>query len=947
MAKKATRIDNKKMAVNRKMSNLVPAATQLVAGLGNRAPTMFDQEKEDFEKAQTNAMLKCLSLEECAAKEKHVRTLMIGTYHSHGAKVFWRKLKDSVPVHGNDVVCWKFLIVLHRIMQDGHKDVIKGTLEHSRFIEQVCRTHGQTRTSYGKLVEAYGDLILSRLAFHHKYKEVSGNFNLKDSSLQTYDAGYSFELAIDFLDATEQTIKMMKLVMGTFDIGSRSHSLTASGQCRLAALIPCTYDTTRLLDLLSKFLRLLHQALPWDTLSGHRQRFRVLYGQLRDIYDKLNNIQYLRAVLQIPKLSDDLSHFMNTLHRIAEYPEHEEEVEQPPHQDLEATNNDLISVGEDSVDTSMAYIQQEYSDLSSRYQSVLQMLHEEQQARTAMAVENQAREAQWKQEAEALRKSYAEFATNNREDLDKDNKMEKLKSAYQKLRQDHIVLLRQKAESEKKSADLQKAVDKAHVETATDLKALQDFLAKHGMTGDIQQGLRELEDKLNGLQVSLVAKEKAAKSLEEEKQMLSSQTEKHSKLQAEFDTLQSNFEQLNEKHTRSLQELGTLQSVAEKAKQDQVQLEALTGRWQAHIKDCIGKLDSYFDKEISLSGGLPSKQVIFGPTDPMMMTRDWNTDRIPVTADLLFQVMSTLVHLQPYANGDTVKLNDLFVKGHELLGQLESGDQSMVNVNWQNFLASAQTQMSALEATKWDPSDDVDKEIHEMHDAINAAAAAMEKLMLEARSNEATKPNVDVDIKILDSCAALLAAVQVLIVAARHLQNEITRDSGGFAKEFYRKNQKWSEGLISAAKDIGGGAKFLVDAADAVVSGNGKFEELMAASQEIAGSTAQMVLASRVKARKDSKHLTELSSSSKTVGEATAHVIATCRACASQLAESEQQVDLNSLSVHQSKRLEMEVQIKVLELETQLDKQRQKLFAIRKLQYANSNKGATQNNDEH
>ena len=63
-------------------------------------------------------------------------------------------------------------------------------------------------------------------------------------------------------------------------------------------------------------------------------------------------------------------------------------------------------------------------------------------------------------------------------------------------------------------------------------------------------------------------------------------------------------------------------------------------------------------------------------------------------------------------------------------------------------------------------------------------------------------------------------------------------------------------------------------------------------------------------------------------------MIAQCRACATQLAESEHDVDLMTLSVHQSKRLEMEVQIKVLELETQLEKQRQKLFSIRKHQYA-------------
>jgi hypothetical protein len=44
---------------------------------------------------------------------------------------------------------------------------------------------------------------------------------------------------------------------------------------------------------------------------------------------------------------------------------------------------------------------------------------------------------------------------------------------------------------------------------------------------------------------------------------------------------------------------------------------------------------------------------------------------------------------------------------------------------------------------------------------IEEAAAVLEKLMLEARANEQSKPNIDVDIKILDSCCQLFAAIQV------------------------------------------------------------------------------------------------------------------------------------------------------------------------------------------
>merc|ERR1712241_555942 len=86
---------------------------------------------------------------------------------------------------------------------------------------------------------------------------------------------------------------------------------------------------------------------------------------------------------------------------------------------------------------------------------------------------------------------------------------------------------------------------------------------------------------------------------------------------------------------------------------------------------------------------------------------------------------------------------------------------------------------------------------------------------------------------------------------SKALQREIVEErglaQGQTDREFYKKNSRWTEGLISAAKAVGLGAKLLVDAADRVVMGSGKFEEIMVASQEVAASTAQLVIASRVK----------------------------------------------------------------------------------------------------
>ena len=62
-----------------------------------------------------------------------------------------------------------------------------------------------------------------------------------------------------------------------------------------------------------------------------------------------------------------------------------------------------------------------------------------------------------------------------------------------------------------------------------------------------------------------------------------------------------------------------------------------------------------------------------------------------------------------------------------------------------------------------------------------------------------------------------------------------------------------------------------------VVLGSGKFEEIMVASQEIAGSTAQLVIASRVKAKEGSNKFHELKLASRVVTEATGAVVAVAK----------------------------------------------------------------------
>ncbi|POS81911.1 hypothetical protein EPUL_006061, partial [Erysiphe pulchra] len=121
--------------------------------------------------------------------------------------------------------------------------------------------------------------------------------------------------------------------------------------------------------------------------------------------------------------------------------------------------------------------------------------------------------------------------------------------------------------------------------------------------------------------------------------------------------------------------------------------------------------------------------------------------------------------------------------------------------------------------------------------------------------------------------------IKKLINDSRELQKEIVNEGKGShnIKEFYQKNHRWTEGLISASKVVAYSAKMLVDSADQVVTGKAEFATIIVASQEIAAATAQLVAASKVKANTKSTKLGPLLKSSKLVNKATGDVIATTK----------------------------------------------------------------------
>lgn len=123
-----------------------------------------------------------------------------------------------------------------------------------------------------------------------------------------------------------------------------------------------------------------------------------------------------------------------------------------------------------------------------------------------------------------------------------------------------------------------------------------------------------------------------------------------------------------------------------------------------------------------------------------------------------------------------------------------------------------------------------------------------------------------------------------------------------------------------------------MESADKVVLHMGKYEELIVCSHEIAASTAQLVAASKVKANKNSPHLSRLQECSRSVNERAANVVASTKSGQEQI-EDRDTMDFSGLSLIKLKKQEMETQVRVLELEKTLEAERVRLGELRKQHY--------------
>ncbi|XP_022115337.2 talin-1 isoform X5 [Pieris rapae] len=240
-----------------------------------------------------------------------------------------------------------------------------------------------------------------------------------------------------------------------------------------------------------------------------------------------------------------------------------------------------------------------------------------------------------------------------------------------------------------------------------------------------------------------------------------------------------------------------------------------------------------------------------------------------------------------------------------------------------------------LKGSDWvDPADPTviaEQELLGAAASIDAAARKLEKLRPRMQQAQETDENLNFDEMILEAAKSIIAATSALVRAASAAQRELI-DQGKVARRPTSSSDdgQWSEGLVSAARLVAAAAHALVEAANALVQGAASEERLISSARQVASSTAQLLVACKVKADPTSESTRRLQAAGAEVIRSTDGLVRAARDAIH--CDDERSLVLNRRMVGGIAQ-EIDARSEVLRIEKELEEARGRLTAIRQAKY--------------
>ncbi|KAL3061534.1 hypothetical protein OYC64_009659 [Pagothenia borchgrevinki] len=215
--------------------------------------------------------------------------------------------------------------------------------------------------------------------------------------------------------------------------------------------------------------------------------------------------------------------------------------------------------------------------------------------------------------------------------------------------------------------------------------------------------------------------------------------------------------------------------------------------------------------------------------------------------------------------------------------------------------------------------------------SIEAAAKKLEQLKPRAKPKQADE-TLDFEEQILEAAKSIAAATSALVKSASAAQRELVAQGkvGSILANAVDDGQ-WSQGLISAARMVAAATSNLCEAANASVQGHASEEKLICSAKQVAASTAQLLVACKVKANQDSEAMRRLQAAGNAVKRASDNLVKAAQKAAFDKTEDDSVV-VKTKFVGGIAQI-IAAQEEMLRKERELEEARKKLAQIRQQQY--------------
>ncbi|XP_034089502.1 talin-2 isoform X2 [Gymnodraco acuticeps] len=214
--------------------------------------------------------------------------------------------------------------------------------------------------------------------------------------------------------------------------------------------------------------------------------------------------------------------------------------------------------------------------------------------------------------------------------------------------------------------------------------------------------------------------------------------------------------------------------------------------------------------------------------------------------------------------------------------------------------------------------------------SIEAAAKKLEQL--KPRAKPKADETLDFEEQILEAAKSIAAATSALVKSASAAQRELVAQGkvGSILANAVDDGQ-WSQGLISAARMVAAATSNLCEAANASVQGHASEEKLICSAKQVAASTAQLLVACKVKANQDSEAMRRLQAAGNAVKRASDNLVKAAQKVAFDKTE-DNSVVVKTKFVGGIAQI-IAAQEEMLRKERELEEARKKLAQIRQQQY--------------